>query len=119
MIQCLEEAFPGTGDPGTGGGNGNPGTGGTGGISGGPTAATCGGDVAKTTCDQCAFTSCCNQLLDCAKDASCVGFIRCVNACSVNMACQMTCIAQAPLASLQRFEAFGKCSDANCAASCQ
>jgi hypothetical protein len=128
MIQCLEEAFPGTGTPGTstpgtGGTTGTPGTGGTigtpgtGGV-GGP-AAMCAGQTAKNGCDQCVYSSCCNQFLSCAGDPGCSGFISCAAACKVNMVCQMNCVAQTPPASLQLFEKFDTCFNGTCGIPCQ
>jgi hypothetical protein len=113
MVQCLEEAFPDTGPPGTGGTGGKPGTGGSTGQT------SCAGQAASDTCEQCLFGSCCNQVVACASDKACAAFIDCIGKCNVNMVCQMNCIAQTADASLALFQSFAQCSNSKCATPCQ
>ncbi len=97
-----------------GGGGGGGGNGGGGGGNGG--LATCGGEQADSLCNDCQFSYCCEPLLYCTDNQSCLDFNSCIQGCS-DQQCYDSCAANDPTGS-NLLNNYWDCSESYCSEAC-
>tara|TARA_R110002073_G_scaffold245044_8_gene407634 strand:- start:4359 stop:5741 length:1383 start_codon:yes stop_codon:yes gene_type:complete len=98
-----------------GGGEGGGGEGG-GGEGGGNELATCGDFQAESLCEDCTFSYCCESLLYCADNQSCVDYNSCIQTCT-DQDCYDYCAAMDPTGS-NLLSNYWDCSENYCSAAC-